>query len=82
MQDLAVLASLLMGIVLLSGAFAVVTAWMDAPQWLALPVSLLAMLLGIWWWSIPTGAWMLGPIIFFMGAWAFATNLSRAEIWK
>lgn len=82
MADLAILAGLLMGLVLLSGAFSVVTAWMEAPLWLALPASLLAVLLGIWWWSIPTGAWMLGPVNCFMGLWALVTNLARTESWN
>lgn len=77
MEDLAILASIMMATVLLSGTFALAAALMDAPKWLVLPVSILAMVLGLWWWSIPTGAWMLGPVICFMAAWAFATTVSK-----
>jgi hypothetical protein len=77
MEDLAILASIMMAIVLLSGTFALAAAWMDGPRWLVLPVSVLAIALGLWWGSIPTATWMLGPMICFMGVWAFATTMSK-----
>lgn len=82
MQDLAVMASLIMGFVLLSGPAALAMAALGAPAWMSVPFSLVAILLGVWWWSIPTGAWTLGPVVATMGAWALATALSKEDLWK
>jgi len=82
MQDLAVLASLIMGFVLLSGPVALSLATLNAPLWISMPASVIAVLLGAWWWSIPTGAWMLGPVVATMGAWSLAMTLSREDVWK
>lgn len=82
MGDLAILASLIMGFVLLSGPAALAMAIFDAPPWMSVPFSLVAILLGVWWWSIPTGAWTLGPVVATMGAWALATRLSKEDVWK
>lgn len=82
MHDLAILASLIMGFVLLSGPAALAMAIFDAPPWLAMPAAVVAIGLGVWWWSIPTGAWMLGPIVAVMGVWALATTLSKEDVWR
>jgi hypothetical protein len=82
MEDLAILASIMMAIVMLSGAFALAASWMDGPSWLVLPVSILAVVLGFWWWSIPTASWLLGPAVAAMGVWALATTLSKEDLWR
>lgn len=82
MEDLAILASLIMGFVLLSGPVALVTAAMHAPVWLSIPASLLAMGLGMWWWMIPTGAWTLGPVVVAMGFVALYLAIGDAMRWR
>ena len=78
MEDLAILASIMMGCVLLSGAFALAAAWFDAPPWVVIPASTIAMALGAWWFTIPTAMAALGPIAFAMGTWALCYTAGRS----
>lgn len=82
MQDLAVIAGLIMATVVAAGVFAVASVWLNAPRWIGIAVSIVAISLGMWWWTIPTGARTLGLVVCAIGLWTLATAIARDDAWK